>query len=666
MSNPQPFQPSLPYAPNEGCNPTLRNFHDQIRETLGVERAPGWPDAFGSALRKWVMENDQQPIRTLSLFSGGGGLDIGFHDAGFQILEMVEVEKKFASTLELNCEAGGYLEGSRVNCIDIRDYKPSPHLAIDFIIGGPPCQTFSAAGRRAAGVKGTTDPRGLLFKEYVRLLRTLQPRGFLFENVYGITGAEGGKAWEKIKSDFRAAGYLITWRVLDAADYGTPQHRERVFIVGVRFDQAINFCFPRPTHGPDSYPESGFYTAGEALHDVSGPQDEKLQINGRWAHLIDAIPPGLNYSFFTKEMGHPDPVFAWRSKFSDFLYKADPASPIRTLKAQGGNYTGPFSWECRHFSSAELKRLQTFPDKYLLSGGRQIQAHQLGNSVPPQIARILGMAVRKFVFGRRIPIEFNYLGESDTLGFRTRKRDLTNHYAELAKRAHAKRISKSTQNSKKTGLIGTNQFWLTSRFSLEFIQNAAAIPFQSTISLDSRGRLSLAVAQHAKRNNEENHELSILIRPTQSKTWSISEKEICIHVSGPSLMTLTAGWKILEEHLRQKYGVDDLVQLRGYYQYPGTFTCSIILKSCESSICRAVSAVTRGIGTGKLAKSKEIADMWGLTGPQFRKAAGELRQLGFEIRNQNTNPQIAKGEILIPYQFPTLTPRSVQTYKSLF
>src|SRR4030043_1109271 len=101
-------------------------------------------------------------------------------------------------------------------------------------MGGPPCQTFSAAGRRAAGVSGTTDPRGQLFKEYVRILNQLKPKGFLFENVYAIVGAQGGSAWKEIQEAFKGAGYNLHYRVLDTADYGVPQHRERLIIVGTR------------------------------------------------------------------------------------------------------------------------------------------------------------------------------------------------------------------------------------------------------------------------------------------------------------------------------------------------------------------------------------------------------------------------------------------------
>ena len=215
--------------------------------------------------------------------------------------------------------------------MDICDFTGDNIGKVDFIIGGPPCQTFSAAGRRANGVSGTMDTRGVLFREYARLLNILSPKGFLFENVYGIIGAQGGRAWQEIREAFSNLGYRLYYRILDAADYGVPQHRERLIIVGLK--EGI-FKFPRPTHGPDSLDKTQHYTAAIAIKDViSRESDISNKLTGRYAKLLEDIPPGLNYSFYTEEMGHPNPIFAWRSKFSDFLYKADPDMPVRTIES---------------------------------------------------------------------------------------------------------------------------------------------------------------------------------------------------------------------------------------------------------------------------------------------------------------------------------------------
>jgi len=182
------------------------------------------------------------------VFSGAGGLDIGFHDADFTIIECNELEPRFAATLNKNAAEGERLHGAKIVCEDIRKYTPSVSHA-DFIIGGPPCQTFSAAGARANGVNGTDDDRGNLFLQYARIIDQIQPAGFLFENVYRIVGAQSGKPWKQIQAAFRELGYTLHWRILDAADYGVPLFRERLIIVGLKEG---SYRFPYPSHGPDS------------------------------------------------------------------------------------------------------------------------------------------------------------------------------------------------------------------------------------------------------------------------------------------------------------------------------------------------------------------------------------------------------------------------------
>lgn len=137
---------------------------------------PAWPDVFGLEVRRWLKKNKIPDIPTLSLFSGAGGLDIGFSDVGFHIVSSVEIEKKFCETLKANAGSGKYFQYSHVNCMDICDFTGDNIGKVDFIIGGPPCQTFSAAGRRANGVSGTMDTRGVLFREYARLLNILSPK----------------------------------------------------------------------------------------------------------------------------------------------------------------------------------------------------------------------------------------------------------------------------------------------------------------------------------------------------------------------------------------------------------------------------------------------------------------------------------------------------------
>ncbi len=644
----------------------LSNSDSDWLQTLlaggSIEHEPDWQSRLGDFLRE-THYGTAPSVATLSLFSGAGGLDIGFHDSGFQIREMVEIESAFSSTLTANSAEGGIFSGCQVQNVDIRDFKPVPGANYDFIIGGPPCQTFSAAGRRAAGVAGTTDRRGTLFEEYVRLLEALQPVGFLFENVYAILGARGGRDWEDIVNAFKASGYVLWWRILDAADYGVPQNRERVFIVGVREDLANKlgpFRFPRPTHGPDSYSGRPHESAGLAVTGASETAEE-LRVAGRYGGLLGEIPPGLNYSFFTEELGHPRPVFAWRSKFSDFLYKADPERPVRTVKAQGGAYTGPLSWENRHFSSKELKRLQTFPDSYFLEGSRSEVVHQIGNSVPPQMARILGMAVMDQLFGFPPPATLDYLEPNEQLSFRARKKQLTTFYRE---RALAHHKSATPRGAKSKGpIFRTNEVWITEDFQITedkpavqsegFIFEMENSPEVTSFTLLPEGKV-------------EDLDFELTLRP--KKSWLLIENEIKVLAKGVSLRGVTVAFKLMELYIRKRFGYEDLVQLSGYFQAK---------QSVEFALHRAgpsrnpgdffvfLSEIVSGNWTRTIWQSRDLADRARMDESRLFLEMQKLKGLGFEVRNHSTNPQLPESSFLVPYSFPTLTSRSVQLRKSL-
>ena len=636
-------------------------FQDML-QALGVSHNPAWPDCFGSSLRQWFKQQGHSPMRTLSLFSGGGGLDIAFHDCGFEIVQMVELEAKYVQTLMHNSQPGKWLENSQALCIDIRDFIPTPDLNVDFIIGGPPCQTFSAAGRRAAGVAGTSDARGTLFQEYVRILKMLQPKGFLFENVYGITGAQKGEAWQEIQTAFKQAGYTIHFRVLDAADYGVPQHRERLFIVGLREG---NYLFPYPTHGPDSTGGEPFYTAGEAVEgaDIA---DADTGIGGRYGHLFTDIPPGLNYSFYTEEMGHPNPVFSWRSKFSDFLYKADPTRPVRTIKAQGGQYTGPFSWENRRFTLAELKRLQTIPDSYKLVGNRQVCIEQIGNSVPPQLGRILALSILEQVMGVKLPFSMHYLSPSKQLGFRQRKRQLTEVYAQKAKTAIA--------NLDRTKPLLTAASYAINEQAVRFLstdfawtEKQVSDSVKINLNYDLNKSTWTITAEYDAVETAE-YQFVIEIFPASSDdNWILATNQVNLCANELDRYLFTALWKAFEEELTQMTGMADLVQLSGYYQYSprirGALTFHPHLK--VEPFWRVVRCVVSGLGVATQLPAQKLALLWGVNADNVLAYLQSLRNMGYEVRNHNTNHQIVKGEYLIPYAFPTLTPKSVQLKKQL-
>jgi len=345
------------------------------------------------------MTKSTKSLTVLSLFSGIGGLDLGFERAGFEIVAMVEWDSDCCKTLNQNKEN---FFGPKAKVIEADITKITPEQIyegkVDFIIGGPPCQTFSAIGRRAGGASGRLDSRGNLFQQYCRLLEHFQPKGFMFENVRGILSTNQGQDWRDILEAFEEIGYNLSYRVLDTAGYGVAQHRERVILVGER--KSRNFKFPKPAFGPDSISNESFISPQAALKGVDHTEELSALFNvgGKYDHLLAEIPAGTNYLHLTEEMGHPEPKFAWRSKFSDFLYKADPNTPVKTIVASMGRYSGPFHWDSRKLSIGELLRLQGFPDGYKLSGGRTSKVKQIGNSVVPEFAYFLARAVRATIF----------------------------------------------------------------------------------------------------------------------------------------------------------------------------------------------------------------------------------------------------------------------------
>jgi DNA (cytosine-5)-methyltransferase 1 len=340
------------------------------------------------------MSNSNKVI-ALSLFAGIGGFEVGMSQCGFEFIKTLEWDENCCKTLNANKRFTGAVEDD-IQVIDIMKTPPEDFYdgTIDYIVGGPPCQSFSAAGRRAGGVAGTSDTRGTLFWYYCRYVEHFKPKAFVFENVRGILSSNKGVDFKIICSSFEEVGYKLYWRILNAADYGVPQQRERVFLVGIRNDIDIEFRFPLPTHGPDSPKKIPFVTTFDAIKDVYDESEEAPPYGGKYGHLIPDIPPGENYRFYTEEMGHPEPQFAWRSKFSNFLYKMDPDDVCRTIIAYQGRYDGPFHWKNRKCTVDELKRLQGFPRDFVIDHTYAEGVKQVGNSVCPPVAAQIGKALR--------------------------------------------------------------------------------------------------------------------------------------------------------------------------------------------------------------------------------------------------------------------------------
>jgi len=335
----------------------------------------------------------------ISLFSGAGGLDLGAEQAGFRVLAAVECDRDAATTMEKNFP-GLAAPVIRADILDtptrqiLRAAGLKGRARPDLLIGGPPCTPFSKSGFWLEWKRSGLDPDASLLQAYTRVLAEARPRAFVLENVYALTynNRASRPAYQRLLREIDAAGY--DWRagVLNAADHGVPQARPRLFVVGVPRGERLPEL-PEPTHGGTwerrtcGSVDRPHVSAGEALDGlVTEPEPEEV-LRGSYAHLLPGIPPGQNYLHYTAQRGHPEPKFAWRSRYWSFLLKLHPDRPAPTIQAQPGPNVGPFHWDNRRLRVPEIKRLFTFPDEFHLVGSRSSVQAQLGNAVPPLLAR---------------------------------------------------------------------------------------------------------------------------------------------------------------------------------------------------------------------------------------------------------------------------------------
>jgi DNA (cytosine-5)-methyltransferase 1 len=355
------------------------------------------------------------PLTAISLYTGIGGLDFGFEAAGFETAVAVELDSVSCRTVRLNRARWGLMEG------DIHEVSSQAILGkagvrageVDVLIGGPPCQPFSKSSYWVSGdALRLDDPRSDTLAGYLRVLRDTRPRAFLLENVYGLVykGKDEGlrHLLDGIARINREVGtrYTVSWKMLNAAHYGVPQIRERVFLIGSR--EGLHFQFPEPTHADRSSEEasvldrrSPFRTAWDAIGDLSSmPHEPSLAMGGRWADLLPTIPEGQNYLWHTNRGGGSQ-LFGWRTRYWSFLLKLAKNLPSWTIQAQPGSAIGPFHWSNRKLSSQEMCRIQTFPDGLKFDCGRTDVQRMLGNAVPSLLTEILARGIRQQLLGDR-------------------------------------------------------------------------------------------------------------------------------------------------------------------------------------------------------------------------------------------------------------------------
>lgn len=575
-------------------------------------------------------------IRTLSLFSGGGGLDIGFEKAGFEILFATDFNHECCETLRLNkgntLSKNLVVEEHDITTMDL-DILPKN---IDMIIGGPPCQTFSASARRAGGAAGKLDQRGNLFESYVAVVRKLQPKAFLFENVRGILGTNKGKDFQDIVAAFAAEGYTIEHRILDAEDYGVPQQRERMFIVGHKMNHP--FLYPRPLYGPDSKDKKEYLAVSKVIEDLPFTEQDRIETvfdGGRYASLLPLVPPGSNYLHFTAKRGYPEPVFAYRSRFSDFLYKANPDTPTKTLIASPGKYTGPLHWDNRYLTVAEYKRIQGFPDEHVLYGDRVAQIRQIGNSVCPKIAYYMAMSIRDQIFG--IPSKLEYLQPDSVLSFDKRKGQ------------KAQKTRKIHQNVVEQHLATPSHMFHLLDFETYITPSTFEDGTNMKVTVDKNDSVTIDVKCSMYQDVEAKLYLSVFDGVTKDKVIPI---KVVLH--GNEEKDIQTMWNAVDMWVKRSSKFNSLVELYGHFTEPHPIFEVVDFKmNTNLAAFKFAQHCMNFDNCGKYFDKDHLLSMWkdSFGKDNFVELARTLRSYRFDVRCHETNIAIPQGVYMVAYPF---------------
>jgi len=613
-------------------------------------------------------------IKLVSLFSGAGGLDLGFNINPFKLMACVEIEEIFCETLRIN--KGRYLpEDIDIYNEDIKEFTPPETWEdADFIIGGPPCQAFSAAARRLGGNPGLKGETGGLFENFCYIVDQAKPKGFLFENVKGLLYSNREEAWNLVQKSFSKLGYNLFYRVLDTASYGVPQRRERVILIGVREEEEIEFKFPMPTHGTFSPKEKPYVTTWDAIGDIQDPDEPYHEYDGKYGHLLSEIPEGMNYSYFTEKMNHPDPVFAWRSKFHDFLYKIHRDKPVRTLQAQPGKFSGPFHWKNRKLTIEELKRLQTFPDDYELAGGRGKKIEQIGNSVPPKFAEIMAKAVAYQIFEcdeHKVELMSKDYELSYTSEKRREMRELREKIKkQLKERKEAKENTSNQKLEKEKGeIVHFKSLTEKSFFSRKKHETDKQIDIYEVEKEDDK--LFPSSYQLLTKENSENVLIEIASLGAEKQgfiNWRAEIKsdnyinnklkkiEGAISCSNPKAIVIL--WSLIEEEIKRRTSYLSLVGLYGHFsERRNSVEFNVENKDQiedfkeNSGMIRILSFISKPENCGHTYKISSLSSKLNIGENYLVNAAKELKRFKYDIRIYNEND----NSIFFGYPFPLLS-----------
>ncbi len=348
--------------------------------------------------------SEKKSIIAISLFSGAGGLDVGSFMAKVPVICSTDIDSDSIQTLKLNTlfSSTEIIEGD-LHKIDSSVFQDVlQHHSYDrfIVIGGAPCQPFSKAGYWVGHKtrKGINDPRATLVNEYLRVVTDLHPNGFVFENVESLLHPTNKSIVDTFINIVTANGYKTTIIKANALDYGVPQKRHRIFIIGIIGE--FKESHPRKTHcKPEECASTGlkpYVNVGEVIKGFGGPEyfePEEVTENGTYGLDLREIPPGMNYKALTAWYGYPNPKFVAEKRYWSFLLKLSPDKPSWTITAQPGPWIGPFHWDNRRLRVPEVAAIQTFPKNYKFYGTRRSVQKQIGNAVPP----LMGKAMIQFL-----------------------------------------------------------------------------------------------------------------------------------------------------------------------------------------------------------------------------------------------------------------------------
>lgn len=331
----------------------------------------------------------------VSIFSGCGGLDFGFHLEGYK----TTWANDFA---EWACKSFSANFGDVIQYKDITQINPYTDKSIpdcDILLGGFPCQDFSIIWKQP-GLNGS---RGGLFRYFAEFVDAKKPKAFVAENVKGLLTANKGKAIETILKDFESIepGYIVKPHLYNFAEYGVPQFRERVLIVGIRIDTGFSFVHPKPTHGPKG--EKKYVTSGEALIGVESvpTNNEHINIKEKTRKMLELIPEGGNFTDIPKD----SPLYV-KGMISHVYRRLKLDEPAKTIIAAGGGGTWGYHYpEPRPLTNRERARLQSFPDDFVFEGSVTEVRRQIGNAVPPEGVRAVARRLLPLFSGEYTPID---------------------------------------------------------------------------------------------------------------------------------------------------------------------------------------------------------------------------------------------------------------------